>query len=106
MKKIYNNAKNKIIDMAIEFITREEFKFAMVNIDQRFEELEKRIDAKIEAAMEKQRIHFENEMKRFIGVILEEVDARFKALYEHPVFADYEKRQALLRDNNKKSSDI
>lgn len=92
--------------MAIEFITREEFKFAMVNIDQRFEELEKRIDEKIEAAMEKQRIHFENEMKRFIGIILEEVDSRFKALYEHPVFADYEKRQALLRDNNRNSSDI
>lgn len=106
MKKIYNKAKKKIIDMAIEFITREEFKFAMVNIDQRFEELEKRIDEKIEAAMEKQRIHFENEMKRFIGIILEEVDSRFKALYEHPVFADYEKRQALLRDNNRNSSDI
>ncbi len=78
--------------MIPNFVTTSTFNKAMKNIDARFEEVDKRFDemvVMIRESMEEQRVFFADEMGRHIGAIMEEFHGRFKALYEHPVFANY-----------------
>ena len=99
--------------MTPNFVTNSTFNKAMKNIDgrfeavdARFETVDKRFDAvdkkfevvhrdiedlrkMIRETMEEQRVIFNNDMTRYIGAVIEESRSQFKALYEHPVFANH-----------------
>lgn len=78
--------------MTTEFVTLKTFNKSMKNIDQRFDVVSKDTEdlrIMIREVMEEQRVFFRNEMKQYIGVIVEEFNERFKSMMEHPVFANY-----------------
>ncbi len=85
--------------MTPNFVTTYTFNKAMKNIDHRFESVDKKFEAvhkdindlraMIREIMEEQRVIFNNDMTRYIGAVIEESKSQFKALYEHPVFANH-----------------
>jgi hypothetical protein len=86
-------------NMTADFVTLKTFNKSMKNIDKRFEAVDKKFElvdkrfdemvVMIRESMEEQRVFFTNEMSRHIGAVMEEFHERFKALYEHPVFANH-----------------
>ncbi len=88
-----------------EYVTKSEFKSAMLNIDNKFTSMEDRIDkidakfdtfrdeffAYVREIMDEQRAHYEETHKREIGALQEHIDHKFVVLMEHPVFTDYQK---------------
>jgi len=78
--------------MTPNFVTNSTFNKAMKNIDQRFEDVDTKLDemrVMIRESMEEQRVFFTNEMGRHIGALIEESKSQFKAMYEHPLFTTY-----------------
>lgn len=85
-----------------EYVTKTEFKSAMINIDERFTAMEERIDRKfdkfrdeffayVREIMDEQRAHYEEVHRREIGALQEHIDHKFAVLMEHPVFSDYQR---------------
>jgi hypothetical protein len=88
--------------MTNEFVTLKTFKKSMKNIDQRFESIDKRfleVDKRFEAVdkrFDNMEVLIRQEVKRVddnsnerFNIFMEEVRENFKALMEHPVFANH-----------------
>ena len=88
--------------MTNEFVTLKTFKKSMKNIDQRFDAVDKRfleVDKRFEAVdkrFDNMEVLIRQEVKRVddnsnerFNIFMEEVRENFKALMEHPVFANH-----------------